>query len=92
VESLREAWELILRMVGCPEVGEDSAQTLRLDVGSQTPHSVCGSVVFQLGLVVGMQAETVSNQEAQDARSGMPPRRPAAWSTGSSLPTPFSPA
>jgi len=32
----------------------------------QTPHSVCGSVVFKQGLLVGMHEETMITQEAQD--------------------------
>ena len=59
-------------MVGCHEVVDDIDQTLRLDVCSQTPHSVCGSVVFKLGLLVGMHEETVINQEAQDHAMACP--------------------
>jgi hypothetical protein len=72
VESIGEALELILRMVSCHEVVDDIDQTLRLDVCSQTPHSVCGSVVFKLGLLVGMPEETVINQEAQDHAMACP--------------------
>src|SRR6266853_4719678 len=66
VEGFGEALEFILRIVGRHEVVDDIDQTLHLHVCSETPHSVCGQVVFKLVLLVRMHEETVINQETQD--------------------------
>ena len=66
MEGLREARPLLLRSLRPHEVLNDVDQTRNVHVCSETPHGIRRQVVLELGVLVGMQEATVSNQQAQD--------------------------
>src|SRR5215468_9265774 len=66
VEGLREARQVVLRLLRGNQALHHSDKTLDLDMGPQAPDGVRRQVVFELGLLVGMKEETMITQQAQD--------------------------
>jgi hypothetical protein len=66
VYSVHKAMQWLLRSLGRHEALNDVDQTCHLDMCSETPYGRRRQVVWKLGVLVGMNKQRRSNQEAQD--------------------------
>ena len=63
VQGFGEVLQAALWIIGRHQVLKDIDQALDLHVCPQASHSICGQVVFELGLLVGMNEQRVINQQ-----------------------------
>jgi hypothetical protein len=72
VSGVGEAVEWPLRIIGRQQVRDDVDETLDLHLCAQTSYGIRRQVMCELGVLVGMKAQAMINQEAQDHASACP--------------------